>query len=575
MKDMFEAMTVADLRKYAKEHGVKLPAGIDKKGIIEKLCNETETAPQQTVIETPASAAPTVRRASIISDDEDDEDSYDNPPPYTPAPVFRTPAAQQKQKAAAPHPAGSSLSTISSKAPAFTMDGARAWHNPRSFSPTPPPQTYNRTQWSTKPAYQQPAAAPAHSAPQRTESPAAAPVAPQADGRTFQTIRTVRDSFSPAGELDREIARQTEFAQLARVNEPKPEPVEVPPLTPEALMNVACEDVEGILDITEEGYGYLRTENFLPGKKDIYIAYAQVKRFSLKKGDLICGKAREKRENETYRSMLYITAINGTPVDDMPVRTAFEDLTAIYPRKKISFAAKDGIPAAVRMLDLFSPIGYGQRALISVPDPAAGTALLKDLDTALSICDSSARILYLSADQAPEDITELKQTLSAVPCTTGCGDPMESTVKMCELVAEHAMRMAEQKKNIIILVDDLNKLAAAFNACAPQNSRTLPGGLCGFALNGIKKLFGTARNIKEGGSVSVIALVEADSALAGDLSASANMLAAMDADCIRNKTAPALLLSACQTKRVELLNVKTDAECREKLQAFTQRFNNA
>ena len=574
MSENLETMTVAELRKLAKENDVKLPAGIDKKGIIEKirLAIAPKEAPQEQVQASPAPAAVTVpiRKASIIADDDEDQDDYDSVPVYSASPVFRAPV---KDKAEGGQ---SSLSTISSKAPAFTMEGARAWHNPRSYSPAPPPQNYARTQWSTKPINPPPS----HPSPARQEQSVRAsslradPVNTLSDKGAQAAPRCIRDSFMPAGELDAETLRQSEFARREQMNEPKEEPEEPAPLTPETLLNVSCDDAEGILEIMPEGFGFLRGPGLLPDKNDVYISISQIKRFSLRKGDLVKGKTRARRENEPYRCMLYITDINTTPVDDMPTRPAFDSLTGIYPKKKFSFTSKEDIPASVRIADLLSPIGYGQRAMIIVPSAADRNAVLKDFAKAVKASDQQSEIIYIALDETPETITELKQGLQVKTVFTVCSDPCESTVKVCDLICEHAMRMAEQKKHTVILLNSINRLAAAYNACAPQSSRTLPNGLCGFALNGVKKFFGAARNIKEGGSITVIAAADADSPLTTEISASANMTLTFDPECLKKKLASSVLLSSCQSKRPELLMSSAEIECRERLSALISKYSN-
>lgn len=489
MSEDFEKLSVIDLRRIAKEKGVKLGAGINKQGIIEKLLQAGgEQAPQTT---RPASRP--VRSAAIITDDEvDDEDV----PVLTPNPQPPRPA---------PRPAASSLSTISSKAPAFTMEGSRAWHNPRPYqnaSPTAPRNQQNT--WGTpRPAqnsiqqrpYSAAPAAPARSAPvypQRfgPNQPADAPQQPP-----VQDYRPANVDYQPG-----------ETAPVAYHR-----PASAPGMSlPELLSAGDVGDGEGVLELHPDGYGILRANR--GGKKDIYISNAQIRRFSLRAGDYLVGKTRPQRENDRYAAMLYITDINGRAAEEIKNRPVFEDFTPLYPRKRINLSARSQ-DAALRLADLLSPIGFGQRALITCGPKGDKTGMLKKLAAAISRNYSKAQVKVLLIDVRPEEAAEMREQLKAdVVGTTFDQSPQEQE-RAFDLLTQQAMRLVEDGKDVVVLVDSLTRMARVCNQTVPATARTLQGGLAAGAMLRAKKLFGAARNTKEGGTLTVIAFADTATAL--------------------------------------------------------------
>ncbi|MBO2517769.1 MAG: hypothetical protein CW338_10975 [Clostridiales bacterium] len=564
-----EQMTVVELHAVAKEIGIKLPAGLDKKGIMEKLASDDGElkSEQETVAERTETEPKPVRKASIISDD--DEDDYDS----TPAVYSVNRSFQSAPASTAPvRSSTSSLNNISSKAPAFTMEGARAWHNPRSYNPAPPAQSYARTQWSTKPVFPQgspftsPASQSGDSAQQAAPAPAPYRSARPADPTEDTQSRPASGSRYPQI-FPREMSldeSQAEFAYQERLNNPKPDPVE-PSLTPETLLSSQCDDGKGILDISTEGDGFLRVNNYLPGKNDIYISYQQIHRYKLRKGDQVEGKI---RATEKFPVMLYIETVNGIPVDNITSRDSFEDLTPIYPRKKFNFSSTANLPAEARIIDLLSPIGFGQRALITTPVHCGKTSFMVHLYRAVRMAEPDAKITYISIDETPENLALIRQQVGKDIVSLACDQSFENMVKMCELALENAIRTAEARKPAVIIIDSITKLASAFNAVSPAASRTLANKLTAYSFNGVKKFFGTARNTKEGGSVTVIAAADADTQLAEDLSGYANMTLALDKETASKKVFPAVLLSSMSTKKGELLLTADEAKCRDKLCEF-------
>ncbi|MBR3019031.1 MAG: transcription termination factor Rho [Clostridia bacterium] len=525
MNESFEKMSVIELRQKAKEMGVKLGAGINKQGIVDKL-NEAAAAMQdapvheQTALETGVheeDAAPRpIRTAAIITDDEEiDEDDI---PVLTANPVLRSPTRMSAQPApaAAPTPSGaSSLSTISAKAPAFTMEGSRAWHNPRTYQAQP--NTYQRpaagNTW-TRPAPQE----------QRGYS--------RPDSR-MQQQRPQQPSyvnrFGPEqGPSEAEAYRgynsapvQQDYSAMQPMNQVPSQgsygynPSNLPPHRDSGVNAGLSEilaagdfcDGEGVLEVHPEGYGFLRTNHYLPGKQDIYISNAQIRRFSLRTGDYVVGKVRPQREADRYSAMLYITEINGSHPEEMQERVRFESLTPIYPKKRMTLSAKKENDPILRLIDLICPIGFGQRAMICCAGRMDRLTLLKKLAAHIAKNHAKTHLMILLLDERPEEVTDVSDNVNADLAYATFDESPESQARAADLALERVMRLVEQKKDVVLLVDSLTKLAHACNAAAPSTARMLSSGLAAGAMNKPKRFFGAARNTREGGSLTIISTV--------------------------------------------------------------------
>lgn len=599
MSENFEKMTVLELRRVAKDMGVKLGAGISKQGIVEKL---TEAAAAQGAAssamteEVPASSnavemARPIRSAAIITDDESEEDDI---PVLTPNPSMNR---MVRPASASPAPAqASSLSGISSKAPAFTMEGSRAWHNPRAN--TNPGPSYQRAPqgWGApRPAagamdargYNRPAAArpdprmqpnrapsypnrfgpdtgAAEGGEYRTPAYGSAPVQdyqPRADytPRDYQPrndyvprndMAPARDTVPAAGGYNRPAAPSyyQKEASASAANA----------AIPDMLAAGDCGDGEGVLELHPEGYGFLRTNHYRAGKDDVYVAPAQIRRFHLKAGDYILGKTRPQREGDKYSALLYITEINGKIPEENPTRACFEDFTAIFPKRKINLSAKSNDPA-LRLIDLLSPIGFGQRALICAGPRMGKTALMKKLAAAIRENHPKAHLMMLLVDERPEDVTDMQEVIKGEVIASTFDEPAENHGKTCEMVLEHAQRLVEMKKDVIILTDNITRMARAYHAMAPQSARAMEGGLAAGAMNKPKKFFGAARNTREGGTLTVIATImshtgsQLDDAILDEMQGAANMEMRLLRQQGDKRMTPMMQLSSMRTRHDQLL----------------------
>ncbi|MBQ4074227.1 MAG: transcription termination factor Rho [Clostridia bacterium] len=590
MSEKFEKMTVLELRRVAKEMGVKLGAGISKQGIVDKLA-EAEAA-QGSVSAAPAEApAPEmprpVRSAAIITDDESDEDDI---PVLTPNAGVQ-PASRPVSRPAPAAPAGgaSSLSGISSKAPAFTMEGSRAWHNPRAnMNPGPSYQRAPQAWGAPRPAagaadnrgYSRPGQLRPDPRMQQTRAPSypsrfgpdtaaqpengdyRAPAYAPAPPQDYQPRNDYQSrDYQPRAEMP--PARESVPAPYNRPAAPayyqkdgaSPAPA---PAMPDLMAAGECGDGEGVLEVHPEGYGFLRTAHYRAGKNDIYVANAQIRRFNLRSGDYIAGKTRPQREGDKYSALLYITEINGRVPEENPTRAAFDSFTAIFPKRRIMLSQKNGDPA-LRLIDLLSPIGFGQRALISAGPKTGKTALMKKMAAAIHENHPKAHLMVLLIDERPEDVTAMKEEIKGEVIDSTFDEPAESHAKTCELALERAMRLVEMKKDVVILTDNLTRLSRACHALAPQSARAMEGGLAAGAMNKPKKFFGAARNTKEGGTLTIIATILTntgsilDDAILDEMQGTANMEMMIARQQGEKRIAPVLQIDSMRTRHDQLL----------------------
>ena len=534
MSESFEKMSVIELRQKAKEMGVKLGAGVNKQGIIEKLIEAAGTsapeAPEAApAAEAAAEAAPQaqepvsrpIRSASIITDDEEiDEEEV---PLITPNPALRSPArmTSRPMPAANPAPSGvSSLNSISSKAPAFTMEGSRAWHNPRTYQTQG--GNYQRptsgNSW-TRPA--QPGAQDqrGYSRPdprmqQRPQQPAYVnrfgPEQPPQEAEPYRgyTGGPVQQDYSGGPVNSGYNQGGYGYSQPGYAAPHREQGVNTG--LSEILAAGDCYDGEGVLEVLADGYGFLRTNHYLSGRQDVYISNAQIRRFALRTGDYITGKIRPQRESDRYSAMLYITEINGSIPDEMPERPRFDDLTPIYPKKKITLSLKKENDPILRLIDLLCPIGFGQRAMLCCSGRLNRLALLKKLAGHIGRNHGKAHLMMLLLDERPEEVSEMADGLDCDMAYANFDESPENQARAADMAIERAMRLVEQKKDVVLLVDSLTRLAHACNAAAPSTARTLGNGLAAGALNKPKRFFGAARNTREGGSLTVIATMLTD-----------------------------------------------------------------
>ena len=263
-------------------------------------------------------------------------------------------------------------------------------------------------------------------------------------------------------------------------------------------------EVSGILEVCEDGFGFLRCENYLSGQNDVYVSPTLIRRFRLKTGDDISGIARLQRENERFKAMLYVTTVNGDRPDVSIHRTPFENLTPIYPNYRLHLESKR-TNYAMRLIDLIAPIGKGQRGIIVSPPKAGKTTLLKQIANSIEINHPEAKLIVLLIDERPEEVTDMRRSIKGEVIFSTFDEEPSHHIKVAEMVLERAMRLVEHKKDVVILLDSITRLARAYNLTITPTGRTLSGGLDPGALHKPKKFFGAARNIEKGGSLTILA----------------------------------------------------------------------
>ncbi|KFN91662.1 transcription termination factor [Tetragenococcus muriaticus 3MR10-3] len=317
--------------------------------------------------------------------------------------------------------------------------------------------------------------------------------------------------------------------------------------------------MEGILDIiSQDGYGFLRPINYGPSAEDIYISNSQIRRFGLRNGDKVAGKARPPKESERYYGLMHVESVNGKNPEEAKKRPHFPALTALYPEEPFTLETTPG-RVSTRIMDLFSPVGFGQRGLIVAPPKAGKTSILKEVANGITENNPDVELIVLLIDERPEEVTDLERSVDGdVVYSTFDLQPNNHT-RVSELVLERAMRLVEDKRDVVILMDSITRLARAYNLVVPPSGRTLSGGIDPAALYKPKKFFGAARNIEEGGSLTILstALVDTgsrmDDVIYEEFKGTGNMEMHLSRQLAERRIFPAIDLKRSSTRKEELL----------------------
>lgn len=523
------AMTVMQLRKLAKEQKITLGAGIDKAGIIRKIL---ESAPVSSDIPEeaadPNESAGTEPRFQAAWHNTD-------APRFNARPAYQAPGTAPRPVWQNTTPSGHQLPQQQRVQPV----------RPGSFTPRFGPAAASAS--ST-------AAVPETPVPVRRETPvpAAGPLPDHRFGDGSSYTHRITANYNPS-------------YVPPRTAEPfVPGPVQEPgagtPTLEELLASGNYQEGSGILELHPDGYGFLRAPSFLPSTKDIYVSMAQIRRFGLRTGDFIEGKIRPQREGDKYSALLYISAINGVSEEEAFSRPAFDELTPVYPDRRISLETPGNTSLPdMRLIDLIAPIGFGQRGLILCPPDTGKTDLMRNF--ARVICGNypEAEVLMLLIDVNPEDATMMRESVPCQVLSSSFDQAPESHLRLSEIVLERAMRLVEQKKDVILLVDSLTRLAKIYTTAAVQQGRSLPGMVNPASLFRAKKMFGSARSCKEGGSLTVIAAMDiatgskVDDSVVEEFKGTANMELTLDLGVARAGVVPSLNLQNSFTKNADIL----------------------
>ncbi len=523
-------MTVLQLRKLAKENSVVLGSGIDKAGIIEKLLSVLAVENEQPVREAPAAdklGEPKYQAAWHNSDT----------PRYNARPAYQAPGAAARPAWQNTTPSGQHLSHDQQHAQPLRPGGFTPRFGPAAAQSVPAAPAPAQPETAEEEKRTVPAPSPL---PEKrivhTVEPA---FAPHAFGPAAAPVQRPADTFSPLQGQDTGI--QT-------------------PTLEELLSSGDYEEGGGILELHPDGYGFLRSSNFQPSTKDIYVSMAQIRRFGLRTGDMVQGKIRPQREGDKYAALLYISSVNGVPEEEAFSRPMFDELTPVYPNRRISLESKDNKSFQdMRLIDLIAPLGFGQRGLMLCPPQTGKTEIMKHF--AKVVCENypDVQVLMLMIDVNPEDVTLLRDS---VPCTVLAStfdQTPEAHLRLSEIVLERAMRLVEQKKDVVLIVDSLTRLAKIYTTAAAQQGRSLPGMVNPSSLFRAKRLFGAARCIKEGGSLTVLAAMDiftgskVDDSVVEEFKGTANMELTLDQNVARAGVVPSLNLQQSFTKNADIL----------------------
>ncbi|MGE5620468.1 MAG: transcription termination factor Rho [Sphingomonadaceae bacterium] len=314
----------------------------------------------------------------------------------------------------------------------------------------------------------------------------------------------------------------------------------------------------GVLEIVEDGFGFLRQERYLPGSNDVYVSQSQIRRFGLRTGDMVTGQVRPPKDSEKYYGLLRVEAVNGLDPEVAKKRPHFDTLTAIFPRELINLETVSN-NLTQRLINLVAPIGRGQRGLIVSPPKAGKTTILKHIANGITANSADIHLIVLLIGERPEEVTDMKRSVKAEVISSTFDEPVEDHTTVAEMALNRAKRLVECGRDVVILLDSITRLARAYNLAMPPSGRTLSGGIDPIALYPPKRFFGAARNIEEGGSLTVIAtcLVDTgsrmDDVIYEEFKGTGNMELHLDRKIAERRTFPAIDVARSGTRREELL----------------------
>ncbi len=394
--------------------------------------------------------------------------------------------------------------------------------------------------------------------PERPVRPARTEETPERSVRPMRTEEPAERPFRPvrtAENTEQEAARPAE-ENTAR--EPKPVPMELD----------SGLEAHGILEVLPEGFGFIRSDNYMPGEQDVYVSPSQIRRFNLKTGDIIKGNTRVKTEREKFSALLYIKSVNNMDAEVNARRFNFEDMTPIFPDERMVME-RPGCSVAMRVMDLLSPIGKGQRGMIVSPPKAGKTTLLKEVAQSIQRNHPDVHLIILLIDERPEEVTDIKEAIRGdkVEVIHSTFDELpEHHKRVAEMTIERAKRLVEHKQNVCILLDSITRLTRAYNLTVPASGRTLSGGLDPAALHMPKRFFGAARNMREGGSLTILAtaLVDTgskmDDVVYEEFKGTGNMEMILDRKLSEKRIFPAIDIPRSGTRREDLLLRREEIE---------------
>lgn len=334
---------------------------------------------------------------------------------------------------------------------------------------------------------------------------------------------------------------------------------------------------QGVLEILPDGYGFLRPFKYHPSNDDIYVSASQIRKFDLRTGDRVSGQVRRPKESERYFALLRVEKVNGDPPEYSPERLHFDGLTPLYPAERLKLELRPD-KISTRLIDLISPVGKGQRGLIVAPPKAGKTYLIKEIANSITHNYPEVELIVLLIDERPEEVTDIERSVKGEVVSSTFDEPPENHVKVADMVLERAKRLVEHKRDVVILMDSITRLARAHNLVVPPSGRTLSGGVDPASLHRPKRFFGAARNVEEGGSLTILAtaLVETgsrmDEVIFEEFKGTGNMELVLDRRLAERRLFPAIDVQRSGTRREEALLAKEELEW---VWGFRRAFSNA
>ena len=580
-------LTVLELRKVAKEMKVPLGAGISKQGIIDKLNlamaeqngspapaeSDTEVSP---VEEPAAPAAAPATEAPVADEGTHDEpaaqpqfkQAYVAPPRFSNRPAYQAPAYNRPAtprptppmdtpRTTATRPVGfQSRFGPAAQTPAQPQhDAYHEEERPYQEAARPafgPSHTANADQprFQPRPQFDQPRQ-PSYDRPQFDH-----PRQPSYDRPQYDQPRQASYDRPQYDQPRQDYGQRPSYPPRSSFPQ-EPAPFTANPAAAEIAQAVNCPEFTGFLELLPEGYGFLRSEAMVATGRDVYVSSAQVRRFDLRSGDRITGKMRPAREGDKYPALLTVSQVNGS-APESAIRPHFDQLTPIYPTRRICLERKEGPQLSdLRLMDLITPIGFGQRGLLQCGPGTGKTRLLTRLANVITLNHPEAEIMLVLFNETPENVTVIRESVKCQVIASTFDMAPENHLRLADLVIERAQRLVEMKKDVVLLVDSLTTLIKVISTAAMQQGRAAPGMISPQSLQKAKRLFGAARCIREGGSLTVIATMNTDSGMKADDSVvnefrgAANMELVLDTALARAGIQPPFELSRCGTKRAD------------------------
>ncbi|WP_448865488.1 transcription termination factor Rho [Clostridium sp.] len=555
MREKLKTLPLVQLREMAKAQGLKGISTLKKAEIIDRLCElekpaeggQKEETPQASVSEHPA--GPAQRAEMYVQPRRTDAGQNTSAQAYS----------QPQRPANGERAAGGQNSSYERRSEGGYRRNEYGSYTRRENNNTRY-QDNRRREYTQREGYQRNSYVPRNN---------------NNEAMSARTEYSQPEHTAPAPQMAEAASEYSQPERTAPVQQMESTRAEVENARMEDLKNEFQEldsgiEANGILEVMPDGFGFIRCENFLPGENDVYVAPSQIRRFNLKTGDIVRGSRRVKSATEKFAALLYINSVNGYPTSVVEKRPNFENLTPIFPNERLHLEYP-GVKTsmAMRVMDLLSPIGKGQRGMIVSPPKAGKTTLLKQVATTITKNHPEMHLIILLIDERPEEVTDIRETVTGenVEVIYSTFDELpERHKRVSEMVVERAKRLVEHGRDVMILLDSITRLARAYNLVVPPSGRTLSGGLDPAALHMPKRFFGAARNIREGGSLTILAtaLIETgsrmDDVIYEEFKGTGNMELVLDRKLSEKRIFPALDILRSGTRRDDLLLSSAEAE---------------